>query len=69
MGIPDSHSSKVTKKLLAPVDDENSSFPDSIPDRSYTPPLPEKSHNNLFKKEKQKRKIRVRMDYKESTRE
>ncbi|KAK6618097.1 hypothetical protein RUM44_002539 [Polyplax serrata] len=59
------HLSKITKKSTS-IDDENLLMPESIPDRSYTPPLPEKEQEGN-KKERLKRKIRVRMDYKEAS--
>lgn len=41
--------------------------PEQGPDRSYTPPLPDKEHDMNKKDPRLKRKIRVHIDYKKSS--
>lgn len=56
------------KKLPSLPESDIISVSDTVPDRSYTPPLPDKEHDDLFDKKdsRLKRKIRVHIDYNKS---
>lgn len=58
---------KSLKKLPTALEDLTPTLPETVPDRSYTPPLPEKEHESSNKKDPRlKRKIRVQIDYNKS---